>query len=104
MGGLAYGFERTREGVGFDDAVRRACNPPLARQALEAEPPIGLLLPCNVVVREAPGGAVVVSIADPQAMFSLVDNSALATVASEAEMRLRRVLIALGARTEEARP
>jgi uncharacterized protein (DUF302 family) len=72
-----------------------ACNPPLARQALEAEPPIGLLLPCNVVVRELDGGAVAVSIADPKAMFTLVDNTALAAIAGDADARLRRVLAVL---------
>lgn len=73
-----------------------ACNPVLARQALEAEPHIGLLLPCNVVVQEVPAGGVVVSIGDPKAMFALVDNPAVAPVAAEADSRLRRVMRALG--------
>ncbi len=72
-----------------------ACNPSLARRALEAEGQIGLLLPCNVVVQEAPEG-VVVSIADPKAMFALVDNAALAPVAEEAYARVRRVFDSLG--------
>ena len=72
-----------------------ACNPNLAHRALEIEPQIGLLLPCNVVVQEAPTGAVIVSIADPRAMFALVDNSAVAPVAEEADERLRRVIDAL---------
>jgi uncharacterized protein (DUF302 family) len=72
-----------------------ACNPSLARQALEAEPQIGLLLPCNVVVQEAPAGRVVVSIGDPKAMFSLVDNPAVAPVAAEVDARLRRVMASL---------
>lgn len=73
-----------------------ACNPPLARQALEAEGQIGLLLPCNVVVQEIGSGRVSVSIADPKAMFTLVDNPAVVPVAEEAERRLRRVIQALG--------
>jgi len=73
-----------------------ACNPPLARQVLDAEPHIGLLLPCNVVVQEADDSEMVVSIGDPKAMFTLVDNPAVAPVASEVDARLRRVLDALG--------
>lgn len=72
-----------------------ACNPSLAYDALGVEPQIGLLLPCNVVVQETPTGAVVVSIADPRAMFALVDNPAVAPVAEEANERLRRVIDAL---------
>jgi uncharacterized protein (DUF302 family) len=68
-----------------------ACNPSLARHALEAEPHIGLLLPCNVVVQESPDG-VTVSIADPKAIFTLVDNAAVSPVADAAEKRLRRVI------------
>lgn len=72
-----------------------ACNPSLAHRALEAEPHIGLLLPCNVVVQEAPEGDVVVSIADPRAMFTMVDNADVAPVAAEADQRLRRVIDAI---------
>jgi uncharacterized protein (DUF302 family) len=73
-----------------------ACNPALAKQALEAEPQIGLLLPCNVVVQEDPAGGVRVSIADPRVMFTLVDNPAVAGVAEEAERRRRRVIAEVG--------
>jgi uncharacterized protein (DUF302 family) len=76
-----------------------ACNPSLAHRALGVEPQIGLLLPCNVVVQEAPTGAVIVSIGDPRAMFALVDNSAVAPVAEEADERLRRVIDALAEET-----
>jgi uncharacterized protein (DUF302 family) len=69
-----------------------ACNPKLAHQALSAEPHIGLLLPCNVVVQETAEGSIIVSIADPRAMFALVDNTDVAPVAEEAYARLRRVL------------
>ncbi len=72
-----------------------ACNPGLAHRALAAEPQIGLLLPCNVVVQEAPEGGSVVSIADPRAMFAMVDNPLLVPVAAEAEERLHRVIDAL---------
>ncbi len=71
-----------------------ACNPKLAHRALEAEPEIGLLLPCNVVVQEADGGSIV-SLANPQAMFEIVKNPTLDEVVSEADARLRRVAEAL---------
>lgn len=72
-----------------------ACNPSLAHRALSADPQIGLLLPCNVVIQEAPAGGVIVSIADPRAMFTVVDNPALAPIVDEADERLRRVAAAL---------
>jgi uncharacterized protein (DUF302 family) len=71
-----------------------ACNPGLAHRALTAEPQIGLLLPCNVVVQEAADGALV-SIADPKVMFEVVDNPAVAPIADEADQRLRAALAAL---------
>ncbi|MEO8181493.1 MAG: DUF302 domain-containing protein [Deltaproteobacteria bacterium] len=60
------------------------------------QPQIGLLLPCNVVVQDVPEGGVVVSIADPRAMFTLVDSAAVSPVAAEAEDRVRRVIDAVG--------
>lgn len=69
-----------------------ACNPSLAHKALRTDPQIGLLLPCNVVVQEAVDGGVVVSIADPRAMFTVVDNPALVPIVDEADQRLRRVM------------
>ena len=72
-----------------------ACNPPLAHRALGAEPQIGLLLPCNVVVQETVDGGSIVSMLDPKALFSLVDNPAIRPVAEDVEQRLRRVLESL---------
>ena len=73
-----------------------ACNPPLAHQALQAVPDIGLLLPCNVIVREEAPGRVVVGFLDPQVMLSLVDRPEVKEVADAAELRLRRACESLG--------
>jgi uncharacterized protein (DUF302 family) len=72
-----------------------ACNPPLAHRALEQEPNIGLLLPCNVVVRTEGKGSRV-EVADPQAMLGIVGNEELNAIAEEAKRRLQRVVASLG--------
>lgn len=82
-----------------DYVILGACNPRLAHRALNAEPQIGLLLPCNVVVQRSDDG-VVVSIADPSAMFRIVDNPALEPIAKDADERLRRVIDSLANQPE----
>jgi len=71
-----------------------ACNPVLAHKAMEAEPHIGLLLPCNVLVQGAENGTTV-SIMDPAAMMAVTNNPKLAEVGADAEARLKRVIAAL---------
>ena len=72
-----------------------ACNPALAYQAISAVEDIGLLLPCNVLVREDSAGKVHVDFMDPQSVLSLVDDSRVAPLALEVKSKLERVLAAL---------
>lgn len=72
-----------------------ACNPPLAHRAITANPEVGMLLPCNVVVRETSGGGVVVEAMDPVAAMSIVQDEAVKAVAVEARDRLEKALAAL---------
>ncbi|WP_345507749.1 DUF302 domain-containing protein [Terrabacter aeriphilus] len=72
-----------------------ACRPPLAHAALQAEPSIGVLLPCNVVVRAVGAGRTIVEAMDPATMVELTGNDQLAEVAADARERLSRALKAL---------
>lgn len=83
--------------VGLDMPPYRilgACNPQFAHRALEAEPQIGALLPCNVVVRSQ-GGKTIVDIMDPLAVMDLVGKPEIAKIAGEVRGRLDRVLASL---------
>lgn len=72
-----------------------ACNPPLAHRALTAAPEVGLLLPCNVTVRQLENGMVEVAMIDPLMMMGVINNTALKPIANEARERLERVAQAL---------
>ena len=72
-----------------------ACNPPLAHRAVTALPEIGLMLPCNVVVREGAGGSTIVSVFDPMAFAAAGAPPAIREIAEDAAGRLSRALAAL---------
>ncbi|GAA0804752.1 DUF302 domain-containing protein [Spirilliplanes yamanashiensis] len=87
---------RDKLGVAVDEyLILGACNPPLAHLALGIDPEIGLLLPCNVVVRGGSPGTTLVQALDPQTMVSVSGRPALAAVADEAAARLRAALATL---------
>jgi uncharacterized protein (DUF302 family) len=78
-----------------DYLILGACNPSLARRAIDAEPDIGLLLPCNVLVRAEGPDTTVVQALDPQVMVTVTGRTELAAVADEAAGRLRAALDAV---------
>jgi uncharacterized protein (DUF302 family) len=98
-----------KEKIGAEIAphvILGACRPPLAYAAVQVEPAIGLLLPCNVVVRAIDETHTRVEVLDPETMVTLMENPRLADTAGEAGARLRAALAALTAQTpdNEERP
>ena len=87
---------REKLGAEMEDyLILGACNPPLAQRALDADRDIGLLLPCNVVVRADGPDATVVQALDPQVMVGVAGKAELKPVADEAAQRIRAALEAL---------
>ena len=93
------GTLRTKLDAEIEDyVILGACNPPLAHRALQVDRSIGLLLPCNVVVRAGEAGTVVEAL-DPEIMVGLTGNPELKPIADDAAARLDRVLESLSADT-----
>jgi uncharacterized protein (DUF302 family) len=72
-----------------------ACNPKLANEALQEEPDLGLLLPCNVMLREEENGSITVGIVDPDAMFKVVKKPAMEALAKDVRQRFEGIMAAI---------
>ena len=72
-----------------------ACNPPLAHRAIEADPDIGLLLPCNVVVREEADATITVAFMDPEAVLKLVNKPEVDVLGKQVRALLQKVCASL---------
>ena len=72
-----------------------ACNPELANDALNAEPDLGLLLPCNVIIREEEDGSTTVAIVDPEAMFTIVGKPEMEAMAKDVRVRFEGIIDAI---------
>lgn len=83
-------------GVDVDDyLILGACNPGMAHKAMQIEPRIGAMLPCNVIVRKLSDGAVEVSAIDPQASMAAVDSELLKSVAGDVKQMLQEAVAAI---------
>lgn len=88
-------FEK-KLGIAFRNyRILGACNPALAREALDLEDKVGTMLPCNVVVQDAPGGGIEVAAINPVASMAAIDNPRLKEAASRVREKLRLVVASL---------
>lgn len=79
--------------VGFPNyTILGACNPPFAYRALQAEPHIGVMLPCNVIIRELEDGKIEVAAVDPLASMQSIQNEELQAIAQEIQIKLKKVI------------
>lgn len=69
-----------------------ACNPVLANEIINLEPDIGLFLPCNVLLQQLENGTIKVAIIDPESMFKLIDNPAIADKVDDVKQRFERIM------------
>lgn len=84
---------KNKLGVDFRNyEILGACNPGFAHKAVTAEPHIGTMLPCNVIMQDAGEGKVMVSAVDPVASMQAVQNESLAEIATEVQQKLKRVI------------
>ena len=95
LGPSAQAAMKEKLGVDASYRILGACNPPLAIKALQAERDVGLLLPCNVVVRQEGPDPVTIGFADPLVMMEMASHPAVSDVAQDAEQRLRRACASL---------
>ena len=89
---------KLKEKLGVDiepEIILGACRPPLALEAIQADPSIAAVLPCNVVIRSVDKNTTVVDAFDPDAMMGLADNATLHRIAADAKQRLNAVLATL---------
>lgn len=84
---------KTKLNVDFHNyRILGACNPSYAHKALQVEPLIGTMLPCNVIVQELQDGTVEVAAVDPMASMQAIQNEALQSIAEEIRLKLKKVI------------
>ena len=84
---------KSKIGVDIENyLILGACNPQMAHKALELEPRVGAMLPCNVIIRSIGGGEIMISAVDPRASMEAIENDALKSVAGDVKKLLETVV------------